>query len=373
MTRIGLVCGRLRDSSSERSRPAPRRPIRVPLIPLAVAAALSASPAQADYGFIRDPTGAVTLVGSGVPNSINSSGEVTGVLATDDLQVFLRSPSGAVSTFSPGGGALGQYVDSNSVFVNNGGQVAGQYYGGPFGSWRGFFRDAAGTITTFDAANPATYSGGGGTFVFGLNNLGQVIGTVITITGGLAYIRDATGAITTFSPNGANNAEARAINDAGQVAGEYYVLNADHGFIRNPNGQFTYFDVPGSPYLQVTSMNQGGAVVGIAGANGFLRDPSGTITTINVPGALTTVPVAINDLGVVAGVFEDSINHDEGFLRDASGSYTTFSVLGLSTGVTALNNAGQVTGVAVTPVPEPSSLLLLALGSAAFAALKRGL
>jgi hypothetical protein len=338
------------------------------LIPLALAAVLPASPARAAFvenAYIRDPSGALAYVSSGVMTSINNSGETVGLLATDQTHWFLRDPSGNVTVYSLGGSNVDYLPPLGPLILNDVGQVAGTYISN--GHARGLFQDASGNVTKFDAADP---TGGGSTNVLGLNNLGQVAGTVVFLSGTQSfqqgYIRSAAGAVTMFNVPGSSVTSGGPINDAGQVAGVYAASGTAHGYLRGASGAFTSFDIPGSSALSVSGINQAGEIVGnyaSTGSNslnhGFLRDPSGTIATFDVPGSLETSVIAVNDFGVVAGYYMDSPNHNRGFIRDASGAYTTFDVSGLSTTLTALNNTGQVT---ILAVPEPGSALLLAVG-----------
>src|SRR5271166_725791 len=81
----------------------------------------------------------------------------------------------------------------------------------------GFVRDASGAFTTFEAPGGVT------TFSHGINASGQVAGDYFT-TGGArpGYIRDASGNFTTFTVTGGNGTIVTGLNDSGQVAGEYF-------------------------------------------------------------------------------------------------------------------------------------------------------
>jgi hypothetical protein len=329
---------------------------------------MPATPARAApiFGFIRDPSGALTFVDTGTIAAVNNAGQTAGTLYLQAAgnQGFLRDASGTVTLFGLSGGNVTGLTVYN---LNNSGQVAGSYGDTTSVGAHGFIRDASGTFMTFDAGDPAQYAGSGGTLVFGLNNLGQAAGTVRLVTGDMGFIRSTAGAITTFNAPGAFQTDAGPINDAGQVAGTYEdASGSQHGFLRSASGAFTLFDITGSTSLVVRGMNQAGEVVGFYTTDrfaefphGFLRDPSGTITSFDVPGALSTFPEVINNLGEVAGYFEDANRQNEVFLRDASGAYTMFTTGFPLDTVDGLNDSGQIVG---NVLPEPGSTLLLGVG-----------
>ena len=70
----------------------------------------------------------------------------------------------------------------------------------------------------------------------------------------IGFIRDSSGAVTTFAVAGSTYTNVTALNNAGQAAGFYdsgnYVYD---GFIRNCSGAITTFSVSGSTYTDVTA------------------------------------------------------------------------------------------------------------------------
>jgi probable HAF family extracellular repeat protein len=96
----------------------------------------------------------------------------------------------------------------------------------------------------------------------------------------------------------------------------------------------------------------------------------GSFTTLQVPGSVTTLAAGINDLGQIVGEYDNK----HAFLL-SDGTYTTFDVPGASsTQAFGINDAGQIVGdymdtggnehaFLATPVPEPSTLLLLSIGT----------
>ncbi len=98
-----------------------------------------------------------------------------------------------------------------------------------------------------------------------------------------------------------------------------------------PYRSHTTLVMPGKPYATVFGINNPGQIVGQLYSDtdhGFLY-ADGVLTTLNVPG-VDPVPRGINNLGQIAGSYFDGPGPERGFL--------------------------------LTPVPEPWSLVLLALG-----------
>jgi hypothetical protein len=207
--------------------------------------------------------------------------------------------------------------------VSNLGQAAG-FYRDAKNRTHGYFRSSGGQYTTLDFPG-ATRTGG-----TDVNDLGVVVGSY-TEVGGIVrgYRFDGLG-FTPFEVPGARFTQPNDINNFGTTAGYYRdALGAQHGFLRDASGNFSLFDVPfGAPNLiEVNGLNDLGHVVGYAGANqGFVRIGS-EFHPFAAPGAVITFPTGINNAGQIAG-------------------------FGSLDGVTTR-------AFLATPVPEPSSLVLL--------------
>ena len=174
------------------------------------------------------------------------------------------------------------------------------------------------------------------------------------------------------------------LNNTGQAAGYWQTPGGfDTPFVFNPflppGGQFSLIPnlLPGVS-AQATDINNKQELTGFfVGGNGFLSS-AGKLTMLSFPGATETMAVGLNDLEQVVGAYTDAMGHVHGFIY-TNGVFTTVNVpfpLGPDTIVNGINNFGDIVGffqevpngnTAVgfvgTPVPEPSSLSLLALGS----------
>ncbi len=142
---------------------------------------------------------------------------------------------------------------------------------------------------------------------------------------------------------GGSTSGANAINASGQITGVAYTngtSNYDHAFLYS-NGKMTDLGTLGGQNVSVgTGINDSGQVVGYAYASNGLTafvDSNGTMTDLNSlisPSCGMTLLEAtgINDAGQIIGW-----------------------------GTTNVNDVTQ--GFLLTPVPEPSTLVLLGIGA----------
>ena len=298
------------------------------------------------HGFIRISSGAITIVdapGAGATQNlgtevsgINSSGEAVGFFADPQgvLHSYIRSPGGTLTEFDPpnsigsdgfcindGGVVAGGLLDVNGAHgfvraadgtfsiidptgnasqvravipnqINASGAVAGNFFDANTVN-HGFFRDANGMVTVFDATGAGAASGEG-TQAYDMNSSGVIVGGVTTgFVGGVAtshsYTRNTDGTFVVFDPPeaGPDGSLADGINDSGTILGNYIDANlVRHGYLRKTDGTFVTFDDPSAAQLAVSFTN------------------------------LDTAPRRINASGVVAGLFSDAAGTRHGFLRE---------------------------------------------------------
>ncbi|HLJ94507.1 MAG TPA: PEP-CTERM sorting domain-containing protein [Gemmataceae bacterium] len=236
--------------------------------------------------------------------------------------------------------------------INDAGEVAGTFWKPLDNRAAHGFLYSGGSYTLFDVPGSTT------TYGYGINSSGQVVGGFFATANIQAYVRSG-GSYTTLNIPGSDAAAAQAINSSGQIVGFYESNNIApvSGFLYSGG---SYQSLLGPAY----GINSYGQIVGSFGLYS-----NGSYTPLNVPGLAT----GINDAGDIVGTFQDGINPDHGFLYH-NGSYLTVDVPGaLRTDAYGINNAGQIVGYYVdasgghafiaTPTPEPSTIVLLALGT----------
>lgn len=253
--------------------------------------------------------------------------------------------------------------------INNVGQIVGSYRDSN-GGWHGYIYADRAFTKFFDVPGAI-----GPVDVSSINDSGQIVGSSVAAGGhGFLY---SNGAFTDIYFPGSFQTAATGINNAGQIT---VSVDFEGSFVLS-NGIFTPIVVPGTTQSVVVAsgINNAGQIVGSFGfaddVQGFL-DTNGVVMTFRFPGAIRTYPSGINDSGEIVGYYQGTEAAYHGFIyRD--GIFTTFdlpfapSFLGTQTA--DINNAGQIVGdfadasstihgFLATPVPEPTSLLLLASG-----------
>jgi hypothetical protein len=195
---------------------------------------------------------------------------------------------------------------------------------------------------------------GQGTFAFGLNLAGAVVGYYDNgVTHG--YERAPDGNYRTIDV-GKRGSAAVDISDKGAIVGQtnFYGEQAEEcpAFLVTSKGKVKKFEPPDAGCSTDTfSIGNDVSIVGDYigdddAYHGFLRAKNGAITVLDAPGAVHTFASDINDGGTIAGDYEDE-NGDHGYFRSADGTFTTFDAPGgpASGDIAArINNLGEVEG-----------------------------
>jgi probable HAF family extracellular repeat protein len=226
--------------------------------------------------------------------------------------------------------------------LNNLGQVVGTYNDSA-GNSNGFLY-TGGKYITVDAP------GATNTFLFGINDFGQILGVSQNInTGKLDVFLDTHG---TFSDVADANAfNPLALNDRDQVLGQFLSGAFGYGVLK-AGGIITPVNLsgapPGSAFLDgFNNLNQPtGAVCDNVTCHGTI-DANGVFTEFDVPQATFTSGNGINDLGQVVGPYTDSAGNEHGFIY-TNGHFTTIDDPSASppfgTIPLLINDLGQIAG-----------------------------
>ena len=198
------------------------------------------------------------------------------------------------------------------------------------------------TYVTFTFDPPGSTN----TFVRGINNAGQIIGSYTDSAGDVhAFIRAADGATyTNIDLPGPGSADA--INNVGQVAGSYSDASGQHGYVRSADGQTIK---PLEPTLSPQAINDRGDIAGQIQPGGlvaqaFVRTSDGHVSVI--PG--WSYANDMNNTGDVVGWIHSGTNGvDHGYVQHADGSMEGGDVPGVDgrTHLYAVNNHPQTAGI----------------------------
>jgi surface-anchored protein len=183
------------------------------------------------HGFIRETNGTFTTIdGPGQTFTyawrINDAGQVNGYWFEDPffITAFRRATNGTLTTNLFTGSPLGTVTRG----MNEAGDTAGWKWDANF--------TLQGVVFAGGQTNVFTVAGWEHTLPGDINNLGDIAGTVNNgFTNTAGFFRRADGATVTFNPPGAVEVEVFGLNDLGQVVGEYADASGRrHGFIARP-------------------------------------------------------------------------------------------------------------------------------------------
>jgi probable HAF family extracellular repeat protein len=333
---------------------------------------------------------AVTDLGSlgGEPYAydVNDFGEVTGIsftLQQGQFHAYLwtpTQPNGSSGQMQDLGALTGSASWGNGI--NDAGQVTGNVLLGPGLTRHLFVYD--GTMHDLGAG-----SAGFGAAGFGINNSGQITGSLRVDANGdqHAMIYDST--FHDLGTLGGTNSLGQSINASGQVTG--YSDNSGNlawnAFFYD--GTMHNIGTLGGAFSIGNDINDGGKIVGysdVTGSNNltvfhaFLYD--GVLHDLGTLGGTKSDALGINQKDQVVGfsyISGDSVTH--AFLCTALSEMVDLNTLidpaagWVLTDAYAINDVGQIVGQGyaggqtraflLTPVPEPSTFALAALGAAA--------
>ncbi len=245
------------------------------------------------------------------PGEIDGNGDVAGSFTDiNGLQRgFVRYRNGHFTPSIVPRFGVGSFTGADDV--NDARTICGFFSSADDTTFHGYFY-SGGWFTQFDIAGATS------TFVGGLNDAGEFVGSFSTDSSSSQSYIDLGGAVILFSVPGASFTNATSINEEGEAAGNYRVgtETTNHGFLRDEAGNLTYpIDVPGAlGFLGtvVRGVNDRGWVVGgyfdqNSVEHGFLYRGPGKYLFFDYPDSLSTRLSGINNVGLVCGSYVDNV------------------------------------------------------------------
>lgn len=218
---------------------------------------------NAGHGFLRMADGTTTTLD--VPGAestgaiaINNSGQIGGsynLPGSNNLYGYLRLTDGTYKTFGIPDQAM-TWVTG----INKHGALVG-YYGQ---NAHGFIRGCGGKITTFDVPGGQRIID-----VVAINDNGDVAGDYFRNGSPQhGYIRHADGSFETFDAPGANpdyGTYVAGMNNDGNLIGTFFIGNVQHGFARAADGTITVLDNTDPTALETipTAIGPSGKIIGV--------------------------------------------------------------------------------------------------------------
>jgi probable HAF family extracellular repeat protein len=218
---------------------------------------------------------------------------------------------------------------------------------------RGTGAAAAPMYTVQDLGAPDDY----GTFAYGINNSGQVVGTYQTKppeANDHAFLYDNAGR-RDLATLGGSYSDAYAINDAGQVVGiaatavgrlATSVDGVPHAFLYDSSGMHDLTPMEGTRSWAQCISGTGQVAGWVRPATGAWHNfvySGGVMQDLGTLGAGGGEALGINRSGQIVGH-----NMDGAFLYDSTGTHPLGSLGGHTSGAIGINDAGQVVGAATT-------------------------
>lgn len=316
------------------------------------------------------------------PLGINEKGQVVGwsMSRSGQYRAFLWDSTNGIQDIGDLGGG-----NSMATGINDAGQIVGSSRDSS-GQFHSFIWDSNGGMQRFGDISSHTFFG------VKINNSGQLAGEFNDASGrSQAFYWDSTHGTQLLGNLNENplyaqysQSEAAAINNYGQVIGwADDTSNNDRAFLWDSvNGMQNLgsLGTSGGNYSRAWGVNDAGQVVGKSNNRAFLWDDINGIQDIGTLGGNYALALDINNDGLIVGVSHNSVSQERAALwdNDTIIDLNIFlpadSELFLLTQAIGINDNGQIIGLGylrfggeamfiMTPVPEPATLSLLALGA----------
>ena len=314
------------------------------------------------------PSYVLTDLGLGQANAINSAGQVAGTSsATGSDRAYLYY-AGTTADLGTLGGTI-----SRALGINTGGQVVGGSTNAS--AYHAFLYDG----TMHDLG---TLDGGGvNSSANAINDSGLVVGYAYTSAGyPHAFMYDSS--MHDLGTLGGLYSSARAVNAGGTMVGySYNSAGAQRAFLYTGGSMTDLGILAGATYSEAWGINASGQVVGDSNYGGgpasvFLYD--GTMHNLGrLSGFADTLGYGINATGQIVGTAVNGTTYHaflytQGTMADLNSLVTNLDGWTLES-ASAINDSGAIVGYGLlggntrgfllTPVPEPSTLVLVLLGA----------
>lgn len=315
---------------------------------LGVTIATAGSATAAEFTKVKFPHNNPTVL-----NIVDNTGAIAGQHGNDGFagRAFVRTPDGKFRDFA----VQGAVVTIPRGLTEEG--AVGGRYDLPDDSIHGFFRDAAGKLTTFEGPGLMAAD------VSGMNAKNDIVGTYFRNRQGMfgGFVRHSDGSFTLFHLRGDTPEGLRiaGIDARGNVAGYYSDPNfVKQAFIRRKSGEIAKFQAPGAATASfgdgtdVLAISNNGWLAGLYtakdGVHHYLRNPKGEFQEFDLPGGQSNQTTAVNDAGEIAGSYTTNFQV-HGFIRKANGKLVSFDLPWgdpYSMSVQSINDSGVVAGSA---------------------------
>ncbi|MCX5653460.1 MAG: PEP-CTERM sorting domain-containing protein [Planctomycetota bacterium] len=291
--------------------------------------------ASGSYHTFRYSEGVMSDVAAYHPASrgwgINSAGQVVGDV---DQTAALFSGGGVTHLGTLGGNqSIAQDINDSGLIVGHS-FLAGDKVIHGFTYSGGAMQDL-GTL------------GGSGSRAEAVNNTGQIVGSADTAGGVSHAFADEDGGMTDLGTLGGNLSWAYGINDRGQVVGQAETASGiTHAFFYS-DGVMTDLGTLGGAHAGAEAINEAGVIVGFS----YLNDQPGYHAMVYSNGVMADLNTLIAPL--LGWTLIEAVGIND------SGQIVVNGIDGEFIGGTL---TGNYRAFLLTPIPEPATLSLLALG-----------